>query len=132
MIARKHGRAAVAGAVLTLAACATGVQREQLPFESPVIEVAPGAPYERCVHLVAGDRLYFHYRADPPMGFAIRHRTADAVLSYVVRDPSREDAGVFAVAESNDYCLRWQPVASDAPWATLLRYEMRLTQADFP
>ena len=119
---------ALACALVVLAGCATTVDRSQLPFQSPVIEVAPGAPYERCLRLATGDHLYFHYRSDPPMSFAIRRRAGNALLSYVVRDASREDAGVFPVTDENDYCLRWEPAAQDAPWPSLLRYEIRLTQ----
>jgi len=129
-ICGEHSRLSVACVALVLGACATTVEREQLPFESPVIEVAPGAPYARCLRLAAGDRLYFHYLADLPMAFAIQRLTADAVVSYVVRDASREDAGVFSVGASNQYCLRWQPETRDALWPTLLRYEIRLTQND--
>ena len=126
---RRHGaRFSILTCALVIAGCATTVDRTQLPFQSPVIEVAPGAAYERCVRLASGDHLYFHYRCDPPMSFAIRRRTSDAILSYVVRDASREDAGVFPAPEEKDYCLRWEPGAPDAPWPSLLRYEIRLTQ----
>jgi hypothetical protein len=62
------------------------------------------------------------------MSFAILRRDGEAILSYVVRDASREDAGVFPVVEEKDYCLRWEPGTRDVPWPTLLRYEIRLTQ----
>ena len=113
--------------VLALLGCATPITREQLPFESPIIELAPGAPYERCIRLTAGDRLYFNYRVDPPMSFALRRDEESAVVAYVVRDSSREDAGLFVVPESKHYCLRWDPVDRNAPWPTLLRFELRLT-----
>ena len=121
-------RTALVSAVLALLGCATPIGRQQLPFESPVIEVAPGAPYERCVELTAGDRLYFAYRADPPMSFGLRRgEDAAAIVSYVVRDAAREETGLFVVPESGQYCLHWKPVDVDAPWPTLLRFEMRLT-----
>jgi hypothetical protein len=119
---------ATALTVLALLGCATPIGRQQLPFESPVIEVAPGAPYERCVQLAAGDRLYFAYRADPPMSFALRRgEDAAGIVSYVVRDAAREETGLFVVPESGGYCLHWRPVDANAPWPTLLRFEMRLT-----
>lgn len=123
-----HRRIAALACALVVTGCATTIERAKLPFESPVIEVAPGTAYERCLRLLAGDHLYFHYRSDPPMSFAIRRRADDAILSYVVREASREDAGVFPVPEEKDYCLRWEPQTRDAPWPSLLRYEIRLTQ----
>ena len=123
-------RAAAAAAAVALGACATQqLERSALPFASPVIEVAPGSPYERCIDLVAGDRLYFAYRADPPMSFALRRPSRTAVISYMLRDASREETGLFPVAETSRYCLHWEPEKADAPWPTLLRYEMRLTGA---
>jgi hypothetical protein len=119
---------ATASAILALLGCATPIGRQQLPFESPVIEVAPGAPYERCVRLTAGDRLYFAYRADPPMSFALRRgEDASAIVAYVVREAAREETGLFVVPEGGDYCLHWKPVDANAPWPTLLRFEIRLT-----
>jgi hypothetical protein len=113
--------------VLALLGCATPITRQQLPFESPVIEVAPGAPYERCIQLAAGDRLYFNYRADPPMSFALRRDEEAAVVAYVVRDAAREDAGLFSVPDGKKYCLHWEPLDRNVPWPTLLRFELRLT-----
>ena len=113
--------------ILALFGCATPITRDQLPFASPTIELAPGASYERCIRLSAGDRLYFNYRADPPMSFALRRDEEAAVVAYVVRDAAREDAGLFSVPESKQYCLRWEAIDRNAPWPTLLRYELRLT-----
>jgi hypothetical protein len=123
-------RAAIIASLLFVAACATTpIERARLPFESPTIEIAPGAPYERCVRLEEGDRLYFSYRVDPPMSFAIRRQSGTATVSFVVRDASRDDAGIFFVPETQDYCLHWEPSIADAPWPTLLRFEIRLNTA---
>ena len=114
--------------LLIAAACATQIERQALPFESPVIEVAPGAPYQRCVRLEAGERLFFSYRADPPMGFSIRRESGGAIVSFLLREPSRDESGTFSVAETQDYCLHWVPVNTEVPWPTLLRFELRLNQ----
>jgi len=115
---------------LWLGGCATvRIERERLPFSSPVIEVAPGAPYERCVRLESGERLYFSYKADPPMSFAIRREVRGAILSYLVVDASRDEDGVFPVGQTEDYCLHWEPAAVDVPWPTLLRFELTLNRA---
>ena len=113
---------------LLIGACATALERPVVPYTSGVIEVAPGAPYERCLTLQSGDRLLFSYQADPPMSFAVRRRTGDATLSYVLRDIGREDSGIFFVPETERYCLYWQPPSGDTEWPTLLRFTIRLNQ----
>ena len=125
----RAGRAAILAPLLLVTACATPIERTRLPFESPSIEIAPGAPYERCVRVEAGDRLYFSYRVDPPMSFAIRRQSGTATVSFVVREASRDDSGIFFVPETQDYCLHWEPSIADAPWPTLLRFEIRLNTA---
>jgi hypothetical protein len=115
----------LAAACLLLAACATKIERQALPFESPVIEVAPGAAYERCVRLEAGERLLFSYRVDPPMSFAIRRQSGNATLSFLLREKSREESGIFLVPETEDYCLHWAPDNTEATWPTLLRFDIR-------
>ena len=121
--------AALAASCLLVGACATQIDRQALPFESPVIEVAPGAPYERCVRLEAGERLLFSYRADPPMSFAIRRQSGNATLSFLLREKSREDSGIFLAPETEDYCLHWDADNTEATWPTLLRFDMRLNPA---
>ena len=116
----------VAAISLSIGACSTTIKRESLPFESPVIEVAPAAPYERCVQLEAGERLLFSYRADLPMSFAIRRLSGTAMLSFLVRDASRDDSGIFIVPQTENYCMHWTPADENVPWPTLLRFELRI------
>ena len=111
---------------LALTACATNLKRPLTPFESRVIEVAPSAPYETCVPLQEGERLFFSYKADPPMAFSIQRRTSGATLSYLVRDLSREETGVFFVPMTENYCLHWDPPAEEVSWPTLLRFNVHL------
>jgi hypothetical protein len=111
---------------LLLAACATRLERPIAPFESKVLELAPGAPFETCVHLLAGERLFFSYKADPPMAFSILRRAGGATLSYLLREPARDEDGVFFVSQTEDYCLRWVPLPDDVPWPTLLRFTAHL------
>ena len=112
--------------------CATKLARPVEPFESKVIEVAPNAWYESCLPLQAGDKLIFSYVTDPPMAFSIRRHIGDADVSYLMRDLTREDGGIFFVPESHDYCLRWTPPSLDATWPTLLRYIVRLNNNKSP
>lgn len=121
---------AVAVALVTLiGGCATQLERQALPYKSPVIEVAPGAPYQRCVRLLAGEHLFFSYQVDPPMSFAIRRQSGATTLSFVLREAGREDSGVFLVAQTADYCVHWDAVNADAPWPSLLRFDLRVTPA---
>lgn len=113
---------------LLIAGCATPLERPLTPYTSAVIEVAPGAPYEKCLALRDGERLLFSYQADPPMSFAIRRRAGGATLSYVLRDLGREDSGIFFVPETESYCLYWQPASADSSWPTLLRYSIQLNR----
>jgi len=111
---------------LLCAGCATQMARPVEPFTSKVLELAPGAPFETCVHLQAGERLLFNYTADPAMAFAIVRRAGDTTLSYLLRDYAREEGGIFFVQQTEDYCLRWTPPPDDVPWPTLLRYTVHL------
>ena len=119
-------------ACLAAAGCATPLERPVEPFQSETIEVAPNAFYESCVALEAGDRLLFSYLADPPMTFSIRRHIGNAHVSYIVREPSREDGGIFFVRESQEYCLHWAPAPVEVTWPTLLRYSIRLNQLNQP
>lgn len=111
-------------------ACATTLERPVNPFESKTIEVAPNAWYESCVLLEKGDRLLFSFAADPPVTFSIRRRIGDSAVSYLVRDRAREDSGIFFVAESETYCLHWEPrIADEVTWPTLLKYSIRLNNS---
>jgi hypothetical protein len=128
MAAWRSARAvALALATAIFAGCATEIDRADLPFTSPVVEVAPGAPYQRCVRLDAGERLFFSYRTDPPMSFAIQRQSSNATVSFVVREASRDESGIFLVPQSEEYCFHWSPVNVDVPWPTLLRFELRVT-----
>lgn len=112
--------------LLLAAGCASRLERPVEPFASKVIEVAPSAPYETCVHLLSGDRFFFSYKADPPLAFSILRRTAGATISYLLRELSRDESGVFLVPQSEDYCLVWTPPPEEVTWPTLLRYSIRL------
>lgn len=123
---RRHRALLLIAPCLILAACAMRLERPVSPFESKVLELAPGAPYETCVPLLVGDRLFFTYKADPPMAFSILRRAGNATLSYVLRDLARDEGGIFFVPQTEDYCLRWVPPPDDVPWPTLLRFTVRL------
>src|SRR5437764_6909486 len=106
---RPLGRALVLAAACGIAGCATTLERPVEPFQSETIEVAPNAWYESCVTLEKGDKLMFSYAVDPPMTLSIRRHIANADVSYLIRDPAREDSGIFFVPESHGYCLHCAP-----------------------
>jgi len=109
-----------------LLACATPLERPVEPYASKVLELAPGAPFESCVPLLAGDRLLFSYKADPPLAFAIVRHDGPAMISYVLRELSRDEGGIFFVPQTENYCLRWTPPPDDVPWPTLLRFTIHV------
>ena len=112
--------------VLLGAGCASRLERPLAPYESKVIEVAPSAPYETCVHLQAGDRFYFTYKADPALAFSIVRRAEGATISYLLHDLSRDESGIFFVPQTENYCLLWVPPPEEVPWPTLLRFTVQL------
>ena len=116
--------------VVLAGGCASRLERPLVPYESKVIEVAPSAPYETCVPLQAGDRFFFSYKADPPMAFSIVRRTEGATISYLLRELSRDESGVFFVPQTENYCLLWVPPAEEVWWPTLLRFTVRLNFGD--
>lgn len=120
---------AIAGLV---GGCAMTMERPVEPFQSETIEIAPNAFYESCVTLEAGDRLLFSYLADPPMAFSIRRYSDNASVSYVMRDLSRDESGIFFVPESHEYCLHWTPPPGEVSWPTLLKYNFRLLNKPAP
>lgn len=113
-------------ACLLLAGCATRLERPVEPYASKVFELAPGAPFETCVPLRTEDRLLFSYKTDPPMSFAILQHAGEATVSFLMREHSRDEGGIFFVPRTADYCLRWTPLPDDVPWPTLLRFNLKL------
>ena len=105
--------AAFAGAMLLVAACAA-VQDAHTPKTVHGGVVAPYATHQECVQLTEGDRLDYRFASTEPLRFAIQYREGVAVLEPIVRDATREDAGIYPVSESRVYCLVWEAGAAGA------------------
>ena len=111
-------------AVLALSACTTAITAD-----SPkAVRAQPIAPYEwheECLHLDVGDRLEFAFEATEPVDFNVHYHEGKTVVMPISRDKIRADAGVFAPAIAQDYCLMWEAGAAGA----LLDYRVRLRLA---
>ncbi|HZQ60779.1 MAG TPA: hypothetical protein VFC24_05475 [Casimicrobiaceae bacterium] len=72
------------------------------------VSLAAYALREECLPLVAHERLEYRFTASEPVRFALQYREANAVLVPLERDSTREDAGIYPVPETRDYCLVWE------------------------
>ena len=77
------------------------------------------------MHLDVGDRVEFAFESTEPVDFNVHYHEDKTVVMPIVRDKSRADAGVFAPAIAQDYCLMWEAGAAGA----LLDYRVRLHAA---
>ena len=106
-------RIAFACAMLLVAACAT-VQDARTPKSVQGRVLAPYSIHQECLQLAQGDRLDYRFQSTEPLRFAIQYREGVAVLEPIVRDATREDAGIYPVSESRVYCLVWEAGAVGA------------------
>ena len=60
-----------------------------------------------------------------PVAFHIRYRDGNAVLIPITRENARADAGIFAPAVAQHYCLAWEA----GPAGALIDYRIRVRRA---
>lgn len=93
-------------AACLLTACAVA------PVDAPkVVESYPLAPYalhEECVQLAPGDRLDYRFAGTAPVDFNIHYHEGNAVIMPVVREKTREEAGVYPASLDGEFCLQWE------------------------
>ena len=82
--------------------------------------------HEECLRLAPGDRVEYRFESDAPVDFNIHYREDNAVMMPVVREKSREDAGIYAALIAHDYCLMWEAGALGAR----IDYRIRLKPRD--
>jgi hypothetical protein len=119
----RHGRRA--GATLLLALCALPAAGEETATDLRDVaaqELPPQATHEECVALAVGDRLLYRFTSNVPVTFGIQYRTGNADVAPISRDAVAEDAGVFAPALGETYCLQWSTGAEGAE----IRYRLRV------
>jgi hypothetical protein len=89
-------------------------------------ELPPHATHEECFLLAAGDRIEYVFASTHPVRFGVHYRTGNADVTPVGRDAVGADAGFFAAALAQNYCLRWEAGADGAE----LRYRLRARRSD--
>jgi hypothetical protein len=98
---------AVAGA-LAAAACAEQPPAPGAPKEIRQLALAPYATHEECADIVHGDRFAYRFVSSAPVAFDIRYRERSLVVTPISRVATVSEAGFFAPAVANRYCLAWE------------------------
>jgi hypothetical protein len=100
-------------APMLLSGCAT-----PNPVDAPKIvqgyAVASYQIHEECLVLQPGERVEYRFESTEPVDFNIHYHEGNAVVMPLVREKSREDAGVYSVRIAQDYCLMWEAGAAGA------------------
>jgi hypothetical protein len=108
-------------AAMLLSGCAT-----QNLVDAPKIvqgyAIASYQIHEECVSLRPGERLEYRFESAEPVDFNIHYHEGNAVVTPLVREKSREDAGMYSVRIAQDYCLRWEAGAAGA----IIDYRIRV------
>jgi hypothetical protein len=112
-------------AALSLTACATAPLTADTPKTVIGHTLPPLELHEECVRLAPGDRVDYSFDSSEPVAFNIHYHEGKAVVMPVSREASRADAGVFAPALAQHYCLRWEA----GPAGALIDYRIRLRRA---
>jgi len=120
-----RGRAIPAGIVFVLSACAT-------PDAGDLPKIVQGQPlpsyqiHEECLALKPGERVEFRFESTEPVDFNIHYHEGNAVVMPLVREKSREDAGMYSVRIAQDYCLMWEAGAAGA----VIDYRVRVRRPE--
>ena len=59
--------------------------------------------------LEPGDRVEYAFESSEPVDFNVHYHEGKTVVMPVVRERTREDAGIYAAQIAHDYCLMWEP-----------------------
>ncbi len=78
--------------------------------------------HEECVALQPGERVEYRFESTEPVDFNIHYHEGNAVVMPLVREKSREDAGIYSVRIAQDYCLMWEAGAAGA----MIDYRIRV------
>jgi hypothetical protein len=105
--------AGFAAAALVLGGCATSNVTDT-PKIVKGYQVASYQIHEECLALKSGDRLEYRFESTEPVDFNLHYHEGNAVVMPLVREKSREDAGLYSVQIAQDYCLMWEAGAAGA------------------
>ena len=78
--------------------------------------------HEECLVLKPGERVEYRFESSEPVDFNIHYHEGNAVVMPLVREQSREDAGMYLVRIAQDYCLMWEAGAAGA----MIDYRIRV------
>jgi len=70
--------------------------------------------HEECFALKARERVEYRFESTEPVDFNIHYHEGNAVVMPLVREQSREDAGIYSASIAQDYCLMWEAGAAGA------------------
>ena len=89
------------------------------------VHAQPLPPYqihEECFTLAFGDRVEFAFESSEPVAFNLHYHAGNAVVMPMVREGSREDAGIYAAQIAQDCCLMWEA----GPAGAMIDYRIRV------
>ena len=113
-------------AAAPLLACAPAPITAAAPKAVAGHPLPPYEVHEECVELKPGDRLDFSFESTEPVDFNIHYHEGNAVVMPLVREKSREDAGMYSVRIAQDYCLMWEAGAAGA----VIDYRIRVRRPE--
>lgn len=128
MSGRADRRRAVGMAELApflLAAC-TATLTTDAPKVVSNHPLPPFQTHQVCLRLAPGERLDYTFDSTEPVAFGIHYHDGNAVVMPIARERTRADAGVFAPAVAQNYCLTWEA----GPAGAVIDYRIRVRRAD--
>jgi hypothetical protein len=95
-------------AVLAICGCTTPGITADAPKTVRAHPLLPYQIHEECFKLALGDRVEYGFESTEPVAFNLHYHAGNAVVMPVVREGSREDAGIYAAQMPHGYCLMWE------------------------
>ena len=111
---------------LALCGCTVPLITADTPKSVRGQPIAPYEWHEECLHLEAGDRVDYSFESSEPVSFNIHYHEGNAVVMPLVREQSREDAGIYSASITQDYCLMWEAGAAGA----MIDYRIRVRRPE--
>jgi hypothetical protein len=111
-----------------LAACAAETLKPNVPRQATGLDIAPYAAHEECVSMVPGDRLEYRFEARAPLAFNIHYHEGKSIVMPIARDETSAEAGIYAPALAQHYCLMWEAGRAGA----VIDYRVRLVPGKPP
>ncbi len=112
-------------AALALCGCTAPLITADAPKTVRAHPVQPYQIHEECFALRPGDRVEFGFKSSEPVTFNLYYRAGNAIVMPVVRESSREDAGIYAAQIAHDYCMMWEAGPAGAAIDYRIRVKLR-------